>query len=166
MTDINTKLVNAKIEDVPEFSLNGVKTVGKVVDIYDGDTCKIILVYKNELMRFNCRLVGLDTPEIKPSKDKVNRDQEIKNAHRCRNKLMQLTTSCNCEIEQQYTKKEIKNLLDTNNKVITVLCHEFDKYGRLLVELYYDSTKTANTILVEENFAKSYDGGTKDEFVY
>ena len=165
MTDINTKLVNAKIEDVPEFSLNGVKTVGKVVDMYDGDTCKIILVYKNELMRFNCRLIYLDTPEMKPSKDKVNRDQEIKNAHRCRNKLMQLTTSCNCEIEQQYTKKEIKSFIDANNKIITVQCHEFDKYGRLLVELYCGE-KTANTILVEENFAKSYDGGTKDVFVY
>ncbi len=34
MTDINTKLVNAKIEDVPDFSLTGVKTVGKVVDMY------------------------------------------------------------------------------------------------------------------------------------
>ena len=29
MTDINTKLVNVKIEDVPELFLNGVKTVGK-----------------------------------------------------------------------------------------------------------------------------------------
>ena len=45
---------------------------------------------------------------MKPSKDKVNRDQEIKNAHRCRNKLMQLTTSCNCDIEQQYTKRKLK----------------------------------------------------------
>ena len=46
------------------YFLMELKQLEKVVDIYDGDTCKIIVVYKNELMRFNCRLVGLDTSPI------------------------------------------------------------------------------------------------------
>jgi endonuclease YncB( thermonuclease family) len=53
--------------------------------------------------------------------------------------------------------------LQNNKKLITVKCLEFDKYGRLLVELYNmnDMTKSFNNILVEKNMAVSYDGGTK-----
>lgn len=164
-SELKEKLSKCNIEDVPEFSLNGVKTLGKVVDIYDGDSCKIILLNGNALMRFNCRLKFIDTPEMKPSKNKPNREIEIKNAIKCRNKLLQLTTSCNINLDDNLSKLQITNLLKLNNKVITVQCHEFDKYGRLLVELIVND-KSANNILVEEGFAKSYNGGTKDVFVY
>ena len=164
-SDLQEKLSKCNIEDVPEFGLNGIKTLGKVVDIYDGDSCKIILVNGNVLMRFNCRLKFIDTPEMKPSKNKPNREIEIKNAIKCRNKLLQLTTSCSINLEDNLTKSQITKLMKLNNKVITVQCHEFDKYGRLLVELIVND-KTANNILVEDGFAKSYDGGTKDVFVY
>jgi endonuclease YncB( thermonuclease family) len=164
-TELEEKLSKCNIEDVPEFSLNGIKTKGKVVDIYDGDSCKVILLNGITLMRFNCRLKFIDTPEMKPSKNKPNREMEIQNAIKCRNKLLQLTTSCNVNIDDNLTKLQMKKLMRLNNKVITIKCHEFDKYGRLLVELFVND-KTANNILVEEGFAKSYDGGTKDVFVY
>ena len=168
MDILQTKLIQSKLEDIPEFSLNGINTIGKIVDIYDGDTCKIILIVKNDLMRFNCRLKSIDTPEMKPLKTKPNRDQEILNAHKCRNRLMQLGTSCNCEIDVKLSKDEIKNLISTNNKIISVQCYEFDKYGRLLVDILSDAyqTKTINNILIEESYAKFYDGGTKDVFTY
>ena len=166
MSDINTRLIQIKNDDISEFSLQGITTVGKVVDIYDGDTCKIILIYKNDLIKFTCRLKNLDTPEMKPPKDKQNREEEIKNAYICRNRLLQLSTSCECVLEEQQTKTQIKKLLDKNNKIITVRCYEFDKYGRLLVELITNSEKTINNILIEEGRAKYYDGGTKDVFTY
>lgn len=164
-SELEEKLSKCNMEDVPEFSLNGIKTLGKVVDIYDGDSCKIILLNGNVLMRFNCRLKFIDTPEMKPSKNKPNREIEIKNAIKCRNKLLQLTTSCNINLDDNLSKLQITKLMKLNNKVIKVQCHEFDKYGRLLVELIVND-KTANDILVEEGFAKSYNGGTKDVFVY
>lgn len=159
------KISKCNIEDIPEFSLSGVRTVGKVVDMYDGDTCKIILANGDVLLRFTCRLKFIDTPEIKPPRNKPNRDMEIKNAMRCRNRLLQLTTSCQCNVDDTLTKPQVKKLLKSNNKVIQVQCHEFDKYGRLLVELYCND-KTANGLLVDEGFAKYYDGGTKDVFTY
>jgi endonuclease YncB( thermonuclease family) len=164
-SELEEKLSKCNMEDVPEFSLNGIKTLGKVVDIYDGDSCKIILLNGNVLMRFNCRLKFIDTPEMKPSKNKPNREIEIKNAIKCRNKLLQLTTSCNINLDDNLSKLQITKLMKLNNKVIKVQCHEFDKYGRLLVELIVND-KTANDILVEEGFAKSYNGGTKDVFIY
>jgi len=164
-SELEEKLSKCNMEDVPEFSLNGIKTLGKVVDIYDGDSCKIILLNGNVLMRFNCRLKFIDTPEMKPSKNKPNREIEIKNAIKCRNKLLQLTTSCYINLDDNLNKSQITKLMKLNNKVIKVQCHEFDKYGRLLVELIVND-KTANDILVEEGFAKSYNGGTKDVFIY
>jgi endonuclease YncB( thermonuclease family) len=58
--------------------------------------------------------------------------------------------------------------MDTNQKLIHVECLDFDKYGRLLVRLWQEesSEKSVNSILIEENFAKEYDGGKKDIFHY
>ena len=47
-----------------------------------------------------------------------------------------------------------------------VKCNEFDKYGRLLVELLNDDNKTINQMLIDEGYAKAYDGGTKDVLTY
>jgi endonuclease YncB( thermonuclease family) len=163
--ELEVKLSKCAIKDIPEFSLNGIRTIGKVVDVYDGDTCKIILANCDILLRFNCRLKFVDTPEMKPLRTKPNRDIEIMNAMKCRNKLIQLTTNCKIELDDKLTKAQVKKILTSNNKVIQVQCHEFDKYGRLLVELYLGD-KTVNNILVEEGFAKLYDGGTKDVFNY
>ena len=161
-------LQTIKNSDIPLMSLNGITTIGKVVEMYDGDTCKIVLMNNNKLEKYNCRLLGLDTPEMKPPLTKENRDVEIFNAHKCRNRLLQLITSCSCNIDSIINKKDCVKLIDTNTKVIKVECYEFDKYGRLLVKLYPDneSVESVNQILVNENYAKSYDGGTKNLFTY
>lgn len=161
-------LQTIKNSDIPLMSLIGITTIGKVVEMYDGDTCKIVLMNNNKLEKYNCRLLGLDTPEMKPPLTKENRDVEIFNAHKCRNRLLQLITSCSCNIDSIINKKDCVKLIDTNTKVIKVECYEFDKYGRLLVKLYPDneSVESVNQILVNENYAKSYDGGTKNVFTY
>ena len=43
-------------------------------------------------------------------------------------------------------------------------CAEFDKYGRLLANIYtLDNTnKTINDEMIELGHAKAYDGGTKE----
>lgn len=162
------QLATIKNDDIPLFTLNGITTIGKVVEMYDGDTCKIILLVNNVLQKFSCRLLGLDTPEMKPSLTKENRDMEILNAHKCRNRLLQLITNCNCGIDTIMKKQDCIKLLDTNTKIIKVECREFDKYGRLLVNLYPDeqSTDCVNLKLINEGYAKAYDGGTKNQFTY
>ena len=184
MTDaiLINSLCRINNNDIEEFSLDGIITLGKIVDIYDGDTCKIVLINKNELQKFNCRLMGIDTPEMKPSLTKTDRDKEIESAHQCRNKIIQLGTNCKCELSTIMKKTECKSLLATNTKLIKVKCHEFDKYGRLLVTIYalpsatgtgtninlaeQEISKSINNILVECGLAKLYNGGTKDAFVY
>ena len=160
------QLCHIKCEDIPDFSLHGIETRGKVVDIYDGDTCKIVILIGEQLQKHTCRLVGLDTPEMKPLKSKPNREKEIEAAQQCRNKLIQLVTNCELTLETKLTKPECKKLMDSNTNIISVKCHEFDKYGRLLVSLYTPEGNCVNDILVAMGFAKNYDGGTKNVFNY
>ena len=168
MNSLEQQLVNIKCDDIELFSLNGLKTIGKIVDIYDGDTCKIVIIHENILKKFTCRLLGIDTPEMKPSLEKTNREKEIIDAHRCRNRLLQLLTNCkNIDLNTLYKKIEIKNKINENTKIVQVQCFEFDKYGRLLVNLYADNVeKNVNQQIIDENFAKAYDGGKKEEFSY
>ena len=168
----NNKIIddlrNIKSHDIDLYTLNNIKTTGKVVEIYDGDTCKIVLIINNQLMKMNCRLLGVDTPEMKPSLKKVDREEEIINAYRCRNRLMSLVTDLECPIDNKWNKKDVKARMDQNQKIITVECYEFDKYGRLLVKLWEDANSEicVNDCLVEEHYAKRYDGGKKDIFTY
>lgn len=133
LEEIEQKLKTLTGKDVPEFSYKGETFIGKIVDIYDGDTCKILLYIDGKIVKFPCRLNGIDTPEIKPLLSKPNRDREIKNAKRCRNRLVQLGTDCDINTDDECGKEELADLLDRNTKLVTVKCDGFDKYFRLLV---------------------------------
>jgi endonuclease YncB( thermonuclease family) len=164
MTD---KILEDCNKDIPEFSLCGLTLKGKVVEVYDGDTCKIVLPLQNSLYKFTCRLNGIDSPEIKPKKDKPNRDNEILLAKKARNELLKLIIPNNSLFDNIDIKKEdICIELEKNKKLVIVKCLEFDKYGRLLVELYsntdsIDSADSFNSILLSKNLSVSYDGGKK-----
>ena len=160
----------SRIEDstkeTQEFTLCGQTLLGKVVECYDADTCKIVLPVLGNLYKFTCRLNGIDTPEIKPRKDKPNRENEILWAKKARAELLCLVCSGidnKCFDNLDIKKEEIIQQLQNNKVLVQVKCLEFDKYGRLLVELYSqnESNKSFNTILVEKKLAVSYDGGTK-----
>ena len=101
---------------------------------------------------------------MKPRKDKPNRDNEIIWTKRVRAELLRLICPNNTFDNLDIKKEEIISELEMNKNLITVKCLEFDKYGRLLVELYSDSdikNDSFNKILIDKNLAVSYDGGTK-----
>jgi endonuclease YncB( thermonuclease family) len=164
---IKDKLRILKDHDVPEFSLKGKKLVGKVVNVYDGDTCKIILDLDGSIVKMSCRLSGIDTPEIKPPLNKENRDLEVISAKKCRNRLIQLAIG-NTNIEIGLSKEHLKDILNTHDNLVMIECGEFDKYGRLLVKLYNinEDNVCFNTILIQEGLANAYDGRKKDSFLF
>jgi endonuclease YncB( thermonuclease family) len=122
-----------------KFSLNGYKTYGKCVHVYDGDTVHLIIRLPNSdtCFKWIVRLMGIDTPEIK-SKNTIEK-QKAKEA-------------------QAFLANQILN------KIIYIECLEFDKYGRLLANLYQDmnESKSLNQLMIDNGFAKSYDGGHKE----
>lgn len=158
----NNNLINVfKHHDIstPYFKLNGLNTYGRLVDIHDGDTCKIILPLMDSYYKFNVRLNGIDTCEI------TSHNIENKNkALQARNRICSLIQE-KWGNEHQYsfeTQKEIKEYLKAITCIVYVKCYDFDKYGRLLADIYIDdSQKSLSEILLNEKLAYSYNGGTK-----
>ena len=127
-----------QITDAPIFSLKNYKVEGKVVSVYDGDSVKIIFPFHNENYKWTCRLSGIDTPELRTKNEK----------------------------EKKYGYK-VRDILRTKilNKIVTVICGDFDKYGRLLTTIICNEDNcNVNEWLVENNYAVVYDGGTKQKW--
>ena len=152
---------------INEFSLKDNKMYGKPVYVYDGDTLHIVFKINNNLVKFNCRMMGIDSPEIVPKNisDKAKRDAEIKSAIKSRNYLIEKITNQTYQ-EEKVSKQDIKEFLSKCQNVIWVHCLEFDKYGRLLVEIYKNPSDkiSINQQMINDKMALSYDGGTKTKF--
>lgn len=128
-------------KDVPTFSFDGLHAPCKVIKCYDGDTVTLIFKYKGEYIKSSCRLLGIDTPEMKGNQ----KDKAI--------------------IARDYIKSRVLN------KVIPVDFGKNDKYGRPIVTLYcsdyekqHASRSFHNSInqeMIDKGYAVSYDGGKK-----
>ena len=152
---INKYRINtAEFSEIPKFSLNGMRKNCKVLKIYDGDTLWIAsTLFNDKLYRFNVRMLGYDSPEMKPSLKNPDRDSEI--------------------IAAKSAKKYLEDLI--LNKIVNVRFYEFDKYGRPLCEIYTTisdkkclfSTKEkvcVNDLMIEKGHGYPYTGGTKKKF--
>ena len=161
------KIKNINNGDIDIFSLEGEEKIGKVVDIYDADTCKIVFILDNKYVKFNCRLNGIDAPELRQSKKNPNRIAEKKAAQIARNRLIQLCTDIDLNIEDKLNRKKKKKLMEENKKIIKIKCKEFDKYGRLLVDLYsLENNEYINHKLIDEVYVNQYSGGKKQIFKF
>jgi endonuclease YncB( thermonuclease family) len=143
------RLKAANKDNTPLFSFNGLNTYGKAVDVYDGDTFNIIISHYDSVYHFKARMFGYDSPEMKPSLALENREDIKKKAVLAKTRLTELLSS------KEYFK---------------VRCHEFDKYGRLLVSVMcdddtsspsYDFENTINAQMIKEGHGYAYNGGTK-----
>ena len=146
--------------DIDLFSLDGRTFDAKVVDVYDGDTCSVVISLFNTFTKFRVRCAGYDSPEMKPLKSEENRDIIIINACKARNYFASRTTNCKLDPNIAYSKKEMKSILETNTKVIKIKCEGWDKYGRLLGHFYVDG-KYINKEMIQKQFGYKYNGGTK-----
>jgi len=174
------ELLKCKDCNINNFSLKGKEFYCKIVNVYDADTCRAVFFLNGDLVKYTIRLKGVDSPEIRPpSRDKY-RHFQIAAAKQSRNRLIQLCTDCQLEIESELSKSKIQKLINDNKKIIKIKCEEFDKYGRLLASLYTNNDRYSvhqeekkhnelfniNLKLIDEGFAYEYDGGTKKKFNY
>jgi len=128
------------------FSFKDQIFYGYPSNVYDGDTFSFIFIYKDDILKYRCRCNGYDSPEMKPPLNSPNRDYEKELAHKAKDRFIEL-------LEKHPTK------------IIRVKCSEFDKYGRLLVDISnMVDEKSINEIMIEEGHGKVYDGGKKDKW--
>lgn len=145
----------------PEFTLNGLRTYARVVSVYDGDTMKCIIPVFNTFFKFNVRLSGIDTCEMKSKKTEAK-----VLAIRARDRLINLVTGGKTNIsmtEKTETKKDITNILENDVFLVWLHCLELDKYGRTICNIYAspNSNVSFSDILIEEHLAYVYEGETK-----
>ena len=136
------KLRNLTINDIGLFTLNNRTSIGKIIKIFNSTHFQMIIGLNNVMFRFNCKLDYSVSSIDKPS---VNR-------------LVQLATDCKCDIDKVLSEDELQTLINTNQKLLTVKCGNFDKEGNLLVELFdiEDKTTSIQSILAEEGYILSY----------
>jgi micrococcal nuclease len=115
------------------LSFKGDEVECKVVSVYDGDTIKVVFPLGGHMYKWNCRISGVDTPELR--------------------------TRCKLEKQKGY---EVRDKLREKilGKVIKIKCDDFDKYGRLLITPIVGEENICEW-LVKNEYAFEYDGGTK-----
>lgn len=143
--------------NTPFLSLNGISSKARVVSVYDGDTLTLIIPFRNECFKFNCRMMGIDTCEMK-SKLQQNRETAIK----ARNRVLQLLGVPVADLNAKLTKQKIQSLLAENIYTCWVKCYETEKFGRTLVDVWTSNMQTTIAqILIDEKLAYEYKGDTK-----
>lgn len=150
--------------NTPHFTLCNLNFVGRLVDVIDGDSLSIILPIFNNYYKYNIRLNGIDTCEMKSKNEETK-----KKALKARISILNLVTNEN--YSENLTKKEIKNILDKNIILVWVECLEFDKYGRLLANVYHqfdnlnmkklENSNSLSEYLLQNKLAYEYTGKTK-----
>jgi len=103
---------------------------------YDGDTITVNIPDYPPLIgqKISIRINGIDTPEIKGKSEK--------------------------EKTLDRTAKKLVNSLLKNAKEIELKNMQRGKYFRIVADVYYDKKNLAD-ILIKNNLAVPYDGGTK-----
>jgi len=115
-------------------------THGKVVKVYDGDTITIATRLPNDkpIYRFSVRLRGINSPEIH-GKTETEKLLAIK------------------------SRDALSHLI--YHKIIVLKNLEYEKYGRLLADIYLLGEETKPSIndrMIHEKYAVPYDGGAKN----
>jgi endonuclease YncB( thermonuclease family) len=144
--------------NTPLFSFNGINGMSRVVDITDGDTIKAIINFKGDYYKIIIRLNDIDTCETK-SKCEENKKLGID----AKKRLYNLITNKQLDIDVKDMKKFIKHEFHNNCYLIYLKCYDFDKYGRVLGDIFKDENDTISysSILVKERLAYIYGGKTK-----
>jgi endonuclease YncB( thermonuclease family) len=135
-----------------KFRFDGQTKYCKVLDVYDGDTITVGIILDTKPYRVKVRLLGYDSPEIKPRLNIVNREEEIHKAVEAREVL--------------------KSIILNKIAKLKISIKSWDKYGRLLATLYIQSNNENNILsddyninvnkyMIDNGYGKIYNGGKK-----
>ena len=129
------ELNSLNINQIKKFSFENYETFIKIIKVIDGDTIMAIFKFKDEFYKSNFRLNNIDTPEIH------SKDITIK----------QLGLNA---------KQYLHDLIINKNLKAKFL--NYDKYGRILIDIYLDNGETVSNNMINGGYAKKYNGGTKE----
>jgi endonuclease YncB( thermonuclease family) len=144
--DIPDDMIDVTVYDVDKvkpFNFLNLKLRCYVSQVYDADTCTLIVPFYGKPFEVKCRLHGIDSAEIR-------------------------TKNLNEKQYAIYSRDYLRNMI--LDKVVWVICGKMDKYGRLLGDIYTnkeDMLELKNGVsqhLINKNMAYPYSGKTKKSF--
>ena len=145
----NIALSRSTFENTKEYTLEGLNKIGKVIKVYDGDTLWVAINIHHNIYKFKVRMLGYDSPEMKPRLNTPNREQEIQAAKKAKEYIEELVL----------------------NKNVLVEFSKYDKYGRPLCKLYINKCVfcskiklCVNDLMIEKGYGYEYNGGKKKSF--
>ena len=123
----------------------------KVVNIQDGDTCDLVFFRNGVMQRYECRLLGINTPELGTGPD----------ALKSRDFLAWLCLGNNPDSfprqKGPWSDAMLQNLLNSNQNLVYVEFRCVGYYGRPLVTLMdFSGTKSFNQLLLNNGYARIY----------
>lgn len=145
------RLLACTLENTKRFTLDGIDTLARVLDVYDGDTVTLAILFKDEPYVFSARLAGFDACEMR-SKHPLLKAK----ARAARDRVAQL-----CGAADVGSREAIRRSLAAAGAIVACRCHEFDKYGRPLVTLSAADGRTFGDVLLAEGLAYAYKGKAK-----
>ena len=147
---------NFNDSNTPQFSFDGISCSSRIVDITDGDTVKAIISFKDNYYKIIVRLNNIDTCETR-SKCEENKKLGLEAKKRIYNLITGKTA------DDDFNKKSIKTELNNNCYLVFLKCYDFDKYGRVLGDIYQNENndESFSSILIKEKLAYIYQGKTK-----
>ena len=138
--------------DTPPFSFSGQQLRARVIDVYDGDTMSVVLPVGPTFYKFHVRLNGIDTSELK-SKG-ASRDKAVR-------ARIQVLAALGVPPDR-HERKASQRYFDENVTVVQLACFDFEKYGRILANVYpMNSEEHLSATLLRLGLASPYTGGSK-----
>ena len=137
----HVELLKCDVKNTPYYTLEGHVYICKCVNVYDGDTITVVFMPKglDKFYKYTIRLSGIDTPEIR-------------------------TKNPNEKARAIVVRDFIREMI--LGKLITIKCGKFDKYGRLMANIFVNGeSQSINDLLIEKKYAYKYDGCTKKKYV-
>lgn len=135
-------------DEIPTVPYKGERVRVLVYDVYDGDTCSILVPFGEAHLKLKIRVLGVDTPEVKvrgAAKGTELGDMEERAGAHVREKVKALIEGKECEVR-----------LD-----------KWDKYGgRVNGVVFLESRKyaTLTEYLLANYYAKEYHGKKKEDW--
>jgi len=128
-------------DEVRPWSLKDLEVTNPTLhSVYDGDTFRLVLPVCCKKYIFPCRLNGADTPEVR-------------------------TKNLTEKRVGQAVRDYVTELLES--KPFRVRCGNFDKYGRVLCDVYIhidENEVSLSDHLIEKGYAYAYGGNKKRKF--
>ena len=114
--------------DTPIFTMNGMKTFARVVNVIDGDTLSLVIPLFDKYFKFSVRIYGIDTCEIHSN------DVEIKDNNDNYNAKIQMINML-VKLDKLYTNyfKIIEKTGIDNSNFIFLIGDELKAYEKIFL---------------------------------